>query len=641
MGQMSERYVARKESTRWAAPNTSYDGDDWGNEYDDSSDSYENGAQVSPTGESLQAVPEVASRSEVERSHSPVLSVKSGAGPGIVCAAEANNAIRSDRAITNPEELAETVEAPNAPNEMAYEEKSVSTTSAAGGETVIQDIYGFYENSYAHNRSSENNVMYGLAEAPRTSEPFIDPKVNESPVSYGETTPDIDSEMVSGVQRVNLNSQLSISSENAFSRSNPELIHNFASQQHRGCLAQDAEHYDGEPEAGSEPSDNSSVVSPSGSCRISGDAAESQFESTEQEVPKLTQFNHIGYVDENPQDHSQDSSSDDQVSDALIEEQELENEIAELYQGSSEFLNRPISTYAADLSQVRPAVSDKSINTLLAPRVADAATIQGSLGDEESSSESEVPGGAVEPLDDAPKNEPSMDSTASLTNSGHVFVLPSERTRIQASTNDDERRHSESNISFASSLDAHDDNRVSVSSSVLSDIHESSRDTKDFDVRDGDSTTICSPNSSLANDSLKTEGAGVSNIKTLPSSALSISKRVKRPPHIDFAALFNSPGSSSESRAEQMRVLRIREHEYSTGLETWITATYAQVDPSMTIYTNGIPPEATGLDLDTAAKISSVVHTSTTSTKEKLLNVGEKSKSLGTKSKSFFAKVIR
>ena len=90
-----------------------------------------------------------------------------------------------------------------------------------------------------------------------------------------------------------------------------------------------------------------------------------------------------------------------------------------------------------------------------------------------------------------------------------------------------------------------------------------------------------------------------------------------------------------------MRLLRKRESDYSTGLNTWITAIYPQINSKMVVYSNGIPPEAAGLDLDTAAKISNAVHTSTTNTKEKLINVGEKSKSLGTKSKSFFAKVIR
>lgn len=137
--------------------------------------------------------------------------------------------------------------------------------------------------------------------------------------------------------------------------------------------------------------------------------------------------------------------------------------------------------------------------------------------------------------------------------------------------------------------------------------------------------------------------AGSGSKSSAETQKQTIASKVKRPPHFDFGALMNNSNVSSETLCEQMRLLRNREAAYSAGLETWLIATLQHVDPEVRVYTNGIPPagDSTLLDIPTAAKMSNAMHTSATKTQEKLGNLGEKGKSFGTKSKSFFAKVIR
>lgn len=776
---MAEGNVARKESTRWAAPNTRYDGDDWGNEYDeDSNDSFDNASQASPRAadhmnptyeassplepgnstrnasqasrdafplfshretsevpsETLSHItlkeperePAPPARTEIynpynttqsTRSHEPPVELPVEQQPQVQLEQEVEPRLESSEnyseAVTEStrdgkvaEEIASNPVHGNSDDgvtvHLGIRNEAGDITGETGGETggenetIIRDIYGFYENRYTQNFSANPQVLSHIGSTlndpssplPEQGKNAVQNEAEESHenMTSQEESPEIsdymahhqvssqkkhpysldndissdemneEGEMVEGeTERTetpmysfttdpsqSMHSELG-DSTNASGSQWPHDATSMASEQNRESV-HDENEFRNSRDDNNERKDETYTKE--------NKPTESKSSAFTQ---PLNQFNHIGYVDSTPMDvdDNEESSDDDQLSemDAFSEERVLDDEIAELYQGSSKFLKRPISTYQ-DPGPLTQNISDNSLRRILDP---DAHTdtendvLEGMSDSEEK--EIEPLKTVIEPL--------SLHTTiavpeqpASTAEQKNTFILPSELSRLEGSKATDldfDRLDSESITSFLSGNEPHDhneinnnnngNNRESVSSSVVSDLHGSSisqsesNDNSHFDDEETGSKNTRDQDAYSDMGSNMEKQAGL--------TPLSASKRIKRPPHIDFAALFNTPGSSSESRAEKMRSLRVIENNYSTGLETWILSTYSQVDPKMKVYPDGIPPEATGLDMDTAAKISNAVYTSTTTTKEKLLNVGEKSKSLGTKSKSFFAKVIR
>lgn len=170
--------------------------------------------------------------------------------------------------------------------------------------------------------------------------------------------------------------------------------------------------------------------------------------------------------------------------------------------------------------------------------------------------------------------------------------------------------------------------------------HSSSPDTS-HDHKISDSSGMSVTQSDVSKGSSGTAG-GVEHDRTsssegvrtqMPSSAGSqqIQQKVRRPPQVDFTALLSSGGS--ESRYQQLRALRIREAEYSSGLDLWVQNTYASIEPGMTLYANGKPPPSQEAKQNVGRQVSTAVSSAIghTRTKETLGRVGEKSR-------GFFAK---
>lgn len=119
------------------------------------------------------------------------------------------------------------------------------------------------------------------------------------------------------------------------------------------------------------------------------------------------------------------------------------------------------------------------------------------------------------------------------------------------------------------------------------------------------------------------------------SSSQPIQQKVRRPPQVDFTALLSSGGS--ESRYQQLRALRIREAEYSSGLDTWIQNTYASVDPGTSVYANGKPPHTQEAKQNVGKQVSTAVSSAIghTRTKGTFGRVGEKSRGFFAKGRKF------
>lgn len=676
---MAGQKVFRKESTRWVAPKTSYDGDDWGNGEFIEEDPYENlenqdlnvnETNFNPVDTNLKSISEDAR-------HSTPLKLKHNTtetnAPEAVKPEQSDfPSLNGDSSLTKAVKYA-TIE----PKNEILPEFSPSNKAEQADEdeeSSIQDIYGFYENRYStHPYSANSNETQGHG----TNNEFSDSSASLS----------------TGIDSVDSGAQ----------------------ESHRSEVRGSSDY---QPGLGKVPEST---------------------QETDQIIPgSIAQLNR-GISQLHICKHSRDVSPENLTSSSAQQNVEASHhdrpdskivdcDIAELYQGSSKFLNRPISTYNPVHQRES---SDQSIKNLLTPQFEQSefefpesskqATLP-QLSITSASSNDDNPGeyeaaapetesrrsSAADSVLSAPKDfatdheyfdEPSDLEGSSSTDdqlaqdrnseddvgllisaaeaaktpyyssdmptisSGNKsvsehFLLPSERIRLHGINTvfktmlDDNPDHQnvKDHITDARSKMSHQQHS-SVSSnatgvtSLVNPTDVADDDMRSFDQCDtfnGALTATLGPFSSgFSPDSGSDSKDSCKEEESLGSSTRvpqSIASKVRRPPQIDFSALLNKLSTSSETRCEQMRILRAREAEYSTGLETWLMATLDQADKGMKIFVNGIPPAApegsTALDLPKTAKVSNAMHSSATNTKEKLGKVSEKSK-------SFFAKVIR
>lgn len=705
---MVAQKVFRKESKRWVAPKTSYDGDDWGNdefEEEEPNEEHDSVIQEADAGADLESsAREHEKQSKLATSNLTSVSEEAG----LPTHQNQVNAREGELTTTKPD-ISEVIEPELLENEGskggsapvesvkpsknqtsgkllpgAHQSPSVNVEESSNepqrGETPeqgdqddessIQDIYGFYENRYS---SHPYSAMLNEPQGHGASNEFSDSTASLS----------------TGIYSVDSGAQDNHRSERR------------ASNEYQTEL-------DKVPESPREIEQIST-----------GNSEDLNKEITHLNIRK---------------GHSRDSSGATTTSSSTQQNlnisnndrpgsQVVDSDIAELYQGSSEFLNRPISTYNPEYPH---DFSDQSIKDLLTPRLE-----QNEFEVPESSDKSNLPSFSItsaspnadrsseyETSATAPETEPSRDSVAASTSSApkdytldheyadkqsgfegssstddqlaqddsseddvasltdsaaktvntstksldmpvdpaedqpasEHFILPSERNRLQgnkhittfSTTLDDDTAETRSKSSHQHNSSASSNATGVTSSSNPTDIAED--DTRSLNRNEAVNTAQIS-SASLASEFIPDYGLEPKEPRkeqeSLSSSTRgpqSIASKVKRPPQVDFSSLLNKSGTSSETRCEQMRILRAREAEYSSGLETWLMATLEQADKGMKIFVDGVPPAAaegsTALDLPTTAKVSNVMHSSATNTKEKLGKVSEKSK-------SFFAKVIR
>lgn len=735
---------------RWVAPETSYDGDDWGNDYEEV-DSANESVKDSPnvTQNQLEAIEEdddyisdaESKKSQIEKEIAPSEPIYNGSETSLK-AADDNKVAQHSSTNTDPSSYSdpkseterssntsvninpgntkslssedidnEVIPQPNNSETVLENAKTPLYSSVIEPEeedTSIQDIYGFYENRNSQQYTQGNYSTSPYATDVRSTpegrpfsfqlqpEPGARKQVASSGNELGKITEEASSSntyppiehlsvgshsrntsQISDINSITTReSEHSVQDVTRIGLSEPAVAPRKVELSNPYISGTDDSGLQDEVRDDQYASLDSGSGDHSYNPYNSADGASDSQNLNPYQFQELNNQNHNGYVDNDNENeyanannddsngvsdesesvHSQMSFEDNYTAQNDNREQEtsvVDPEIAELYQGSSKFLKRPMSTYNTE--PIPEAISDQTIKNMLTPKLDESDHEYDATHEHTGHSNDGYVDYNVHSDNDTSSSISSRDSV-SLDNETNAtsFVLPSEKLKAKG-TSPLERISTNDSVSDAESrAESHvtEINRESVTSSVLSttqaesdthfsDINEQFDSLDNEDVSNSLTLRTISPSSSLHKEVSPPASSGDTNASSTPTTSQAIPKKVNRPPHINLSALFNAPGSSNASRTEQMRLLRKRESDYSTGLNTWITAIYPQINSKMVVYSNGIPPEAAGLDLDTAAKISNAVHTSTTNTKEKLINVGEKSKSLGTKSKSFFAKVIR
>lgn len=371
-------------------------------------------------------------------------------------------------------------------------------------------------------------------------------------------------------------------------------------------------------------------------------------------------------VDLDEADHENRSRSTSMTSRSSFIADSYDAEIAELYQGTTAFLDRPISVYQNVLplhtktEEESKAVDDTS--EVATPKVeskpmfgaAESLPVQNlesgidSLTlDTESSGVPQLNFIAASPTadnSDRPRWQP-LEANDSNASSSTVVPGPS-------SGNDTSQEHNTSGDQSSLIKD------LSLTGNMLDNVDQSFETTAEMDkttTRDtsassssahhthNDSATsalsMISDNPDVVPPDLPSKSGhevGTDMRDTSPSNPQQfsqISSKVKRPPPVDFSALLN--GATSEARLTQLVNLRQREAEYESGLSVWLMATYSQLDGNSEVYTTGLPPENEGRSVSMTRQMTHISSEHLSSTKEALEHFGEKSTK---KARSLFAK---
>lgn len=358
--------------------------------------------------------------------------------------------------------------------------------------------------------------------------------------------------------------------------------------------------------------------------------------------------------------HSRSTSA---TSRASTVDESLDAEIAELYEGTTEFLDRPISVYQNVQPLHTRSTSDtseiKDTTDVSTPKIGETATFGDQLPTEPL--ESGINALAIKT---EPSGLPKLNFIAAspvaeereeprwqpLEDDGAADVSSSTIQGKQDETDDAEAKDTSGDSSLVQDL--------SITGNMLENVDQSydgaeaekvttrgtfssSSGTTHHGHNDSNTSALSmiSDNHDIAPPDVpptlsEVEADGQRDVSPPSGQQFSqISAKVKRPPPVDFSALLSGP--TSEARLTQLVNFRQREAEYESGLSVWLQATYSVIEGNSEIYTTGLPPENEGRSVSMTRQMTHISSEHLSSTKEALEHFGEKSTK---KARSLFAK---
>lgn len=344
-------------------------------------------------------------------------------------------------------------------------------------------------------------------------------------------------------------------------------------------------------------------------------------------------------------------------------DESLDAEIAELYEGTTEFLDRPISVYQNVQPLHTRSTSDtseiKDTTDVSTPKIGDTAAFADNLPTEPLES-----GINALAINTEPSGLPKLNFIAAspvteegekprwqpIEDDGDADVSSSTVVGKQDDTEDNEAKDTSGDSSIVKDLSltgnmlenmdqSHDGGeaekvttRGTFSSSSEATHHAHNDSNTSALSMISDNHDIVPPEIPPTLSEVETDDQrdpSPPNVQQFTQ----ISAKVKRPPPVDFSALLSGP--TSEARLAQLVNFRQREAEYESGLSVWLQATYSVIEGNTEIYTTGLPPENEGRSVSMTRQMTHISSEHLSSTKEALEHFGEKSTK---KARSLFAK---